>query len=87
MKTVRCESCGRPATPEDRLLAAIFGHRVLCPDCMKTETMDRCCVCGYPTLLLVDGRPYCREHIENFKEADNEESNPAAPEHSVDGVP
>jgi len=73
METVKCTECGAKATREDRLLAAIFGHPVLCAVCAERWLSLKCRTCGEPTRLMVNGVPYCVKHIyENSRKEAND---------------
>lgn len=62
---MKCKTCGKVLTPEDRLLAAIFGEdREQCSKCYEIQQMPKCEVCGKVTNYSLNGKPLCIEHLE-----------------------
>lgn len=62
----KCPECGSELTPEERLLAAIFGEteHPLCQSCHMEGTITlRCRECNTPTQITLNGVPYCPQHI------------------------
>lgn len=59
----QCSACGKPFSPEERLLIAIFGAEALCKDCYEKQNASKCVVCGAVTVLYLNGKPRCKEHM------------------------